>query len=122
MAPTIESFEDFWPYYARAHSKKATRLFHFIGTVLALLCLPAALGTQNLWYLAMGPILGYGPAWFSHFFIEGNKPATFGHPLYSLRGDFVMLWMMMQGTMDDEVARVVGEHTASKAAEQAVAA
>jgi hypothetical protein len=36
-------------------------------------------------------------AWFSHFAIEGNRPASFGHPLWSIRGDFHMLAMMWQG-------------------------
>jgi hypothetical protein len=26
-----------------------------------------------------------------HFFFEHNSPATFRHPLYSLRGDFALL-------------------------------
>ena len=41
---------------------------------------------------------------FSHFFIERNRPATFGHPFYSLYGDYHMLFLMMAGRMDEQVA------------------
>jgi hypothetical protein len=44
-------------------------------------------------------------AWFSHFVIEKNNPASFGHPLWSLRGDVRMLSMMWQGR-DAELERI----------------
>ena len=104
--PRIESFSDFWPYYVAAHSKKATRRFHAVGTALAVATLPIAALTTP-WALLAAPLLGYGLAWYSHFFIEGNRPATFGYPLYSLASDFVMLAKMAAGTMDAEVERVL---------------
>ena len=99
----IRSFAEFWPYYVRAHSKKTTRLLHATGSVLAIVLVAVALQT-NLWLLIAVPVVGYAFAWYSHFFVEGNKPATFGHPFYSLAADYRMLFLMMAGRMDEEVA------------------
>ncbi len=100
----IHSFSQFWPHYVRAHSRPGTRMAHAVGSVLAVGCLILAL-SLNLWILLAAPVLGYGFAWYAHFFIEGNRPATFGHPFYSLAADYRMLFLMMAGRMDDEVAR-----------------
>lgn len=105
----METFEEFWPFYVREHRKKLTRQFHFVGTTLALGCAAGALLTRRRWLLALAPIAGYGPAWFSHFFVEKNRPATFKHPLWSLQADFVMWAKMLRGTMDAEVERVLAE-------------
>lgn len=51
-------------------------------------------------YLYLMPICGYGFAWASHFFIEKNNPATFKHPLYSLRGDFLMFIQILTGRIN----------------------
>jgi hypothetical protein len=102
----IESFSDFWPYYVRAHSRERTRVLHAIGSVLAVVMLGVALAV-NLWFLITVPLVGYAFAWYAHFFVEHNKPATFGHPFYSLAADYRMLFLMMAGKMDDEVARHV---------------
>jgi hypothetical protein len=114
--PEFASFEDFWPFYVRAHSNPTNRWFHFAGTTAAMLTLGAAVVTRKASLLKWVPVVGYGPAWIGHFFVEGNKPATFGHPLWSLRGDLVMWKKMLDGTMDAEVARCVAEHEAKQAA------
>ncbi len=106
MTKRFESFEEFWPFYVREHSKKLTRQFHFVGTSLALGCAAGALVTRHKWLLLVAPVAGYGPAWLSHFFIEKNRPATFTYPRWSLMADFVMWGKMVAGTMDDEVAAV----------------
>jgi hypothetical protein len=100
----IRSFEDFWPFYVRQHSKPRTRLLHATGSVLAVILFGAAFA-WNLWLLIAVPVVGYAFAWYAHFFVEHNKPATFGHPFYSLAADYRMLFLMMAGRMDDEVAK-----------------
>lgn len=107
MSREFQSFTDFWPFYVREHSRKETRQFHFAGTTLALLCLLRAVATGKWQWLLVGLVAGYGPAWYSHFMIEKNKPATFRYPLWSLRADFVMWGKTIAGTMDAEVARAM---------------
>ncbi|SRR5581483_6414874 len=103
----IRTFADFWPYYVRAHSKPRTRLLHAIGSVLAIATLGIALAT-NRWFFFAVPVVGYAFAWYAHFFVEHNKPATFGHPFYSLAADYRMLFLMLAGRMDGEVAKHAG--------------
>ena len=100
----IRTFEEFWPFYVRAHRKRATRLLHATGSVLAVALIFLALSV-NPWFFPAAPLVGYAFAWFSHFFVEGNRPATFGHPLYSLVADYRMVFLMMAGTMDEEVRK-----------------
>jgi hypothetical protein len=107
MSDRIESFEEFWPYYVRQHSKKLTRQLHFVGTTLALGCAAAGLVTRRRWLLLLAPVVGYGPAFLSHFLVEKNRPATFRYPAWSLAADFIMWGKTLAGTMDDEVTAVL---------------
>ena len=94
----IRTFADFWPYYVRAHAQPRTRVLHAIGSVLALASVATAFAF-NLWFLIAAPVIGYAFAWYAHFFIEHNKPATFGHPFWSLISDFRMLGLMLTGRL-----------------------
>lgn len=111
-----ETFDEFWPFYARQHSKRTTRTMHFVGTTAAMACIAGGLLTKRRWLLALAPLAGYGPAWVSHFFVEGNRPATFTYPAWSLRADIVMWWKTLAGTMDEEVeqATAAAAPTASR--------
>jgi len=77
-----------------------------MGSVAAVIVFGAAFAV-NLWLLLAVPIVGYAFAWYAHFFVEHNRPATFGHPFYSLVADYRMLFLMMAGRMDNEVAKHV---------------
>ncbi|EQD51118.1 hypothetical protein B1A_13192, partial [mine drainage metagenome] len=54
---------------------------------------------QNAWWLFLAPVLGYGCAWLGHGLFEKNRPATFGHPFWSLIGDARMFWDMVRGRL-----------------------
>ena len=101
------SFREFWPYYVQEHQDPACRALHFIGTTLAALCLLALLITGNYWWLLAAPLCGYGPSWIGHFAIEGNRPAAFRYPLWSLRADAKMWLLMATGQMAKEVASAI---------------
>ncbi len=103
----FESFEEFWPFYVTQHTKKATRTIHFVGTTAAMACLAASVVFRKKWLLAVAPVMGYAPAWFSHFFVEKNRPASFTNPLWSFRADMVMWSKIATGTMDAEVERIL---------------
>jgi hypothetical protein len=106
--PRFDSFADFWPHYVREHSKKTTRRLHFAGTTAAMACVAAALLGKRR-FLLLAPIVGYGPSWIGHFFIEHNRPATFKHPIWSLKADMIMWSKMIAGTMDAEVDKAMAD-------------
>jgi hypothetical protein len=104
---TYANFEDFWPDYVRAHSNKLNRALHVLGMSLALACALAAIKKKKPWLLLGVPVLGYGFAWCGHFFVQGNVPATFSHPLYSLRASVLLFWKTLDGSIEAEVERIL---------------
>ena len=98
------SFRSFWPFYLAEHRRPLTRWLHFAGTTSLLPLLIIALSGSPL-VLLLYPLVAYGLAWLAHFLVERNRPATFAHPLWSLRGDFRMTWLMLIGRMDRELDR-----------------
>ncbi len=108
----MKSFEAFWPHYLGEHLHPINRALHFTGTTLVYLILLA--GIVDSWHwTALAPLVGYGFAWGGHFFVERNRPATFTHPLWSLRGDFRMHWRMASGTLRADLERVAQLRAAS---------
>ena len=91
------SFREFYPFYLSAHRSRASRRLHVCGTLLALSLAAAALISGRLALFWAVPVAGYAFAWVGHYFFEKNAPATFTHPLYSLCGDFRMLYEVLTG-------------------------
>ena len=102
---SFKTYEAFWAFYIGEHRRPLTRRLHFAGTSGAILCVAAAVLSGYIWLLALAPVIAYGLAWAGHFWVEKNTPATFRHPLRSLRADFHMYALMLAGRMDDEVQR-----------------
>jgi hypothetical protein len=99
MDAEYRSFREFYPAYLAEHKERATRRLHFVGTLLVIVTVVAALWSGDLRWLIAAPLFGYGLAWIGHFAFERNRPATFRHPLYSLAGDFVMFKDMLLGRL-----------------------
>jgi hypothetical protein len=99
------TFAEFWPVYVLAHSQPLTRIFHSIGTLIGWSILVAAISLRKPCLILAALAVPYALAWFSHFFVEHNKPATFGHPLWSWLANQKMVAMVVSGRMSKEVAR-----------------
>ena len=100
MAVPPTSFAEFWLYYLRAHSSPTSRLLHYLGTFLALFGLAMVAVTASFWWLIFAVVTPYALAWAGHFFIENNTPLAFSKPLWSLRADFRMFFLMLSGRLD----------------------
>ena len=109
MADDPQNYAEFWDFYVREHSKPLTRLLHFTGTSLGLILLAWSLWSGRLLYIPLFFVVGYGFAWFAHFVVEKNRPATFRFPFWSFISDFKMMWYMLTGRMNGEVRRVSAE-------------
>jgi hypothetical protein len=104
--PDPTTYEEFWPYYVSQHLHPATRAIHVAGTAAALVCGAVAVAMRKPVMLAVSPAVAYGPAFTSHFVIEKNRPASFGHPLWSARADFRQCWRFVTRKLEHDVRRV----------------
>ena len=96
-SPRFANFREFYPYYLQQHGNRTSRRLHVSGTLLAVAVAGAALVSGRRGWLLAAPVAGYVPAWLGHLLFERNAPATFRHPLYSLRGDFTMALEVLTG-------------------------
>lgn len=105
MAEKITRYDVFWLHYLREHASPRTRQIHFAGTFLALGCLAAAAVFALPWLGLFALLAGYGPAWYAHFCVQKNQPATFTYPVWSLISDFRMAFAWVTGRLPGELAR-----------------
>lgn len=105
MEKRFENFAEFWPFYLGQHTLASTRQWHFLGTSMAMTCIGLfiLLGYKILILLAL--VAGYAPAWYAHFYIEKNRPATFTYPIWSFLADLKMFGLMLQGELDAELEK-----------------
>lgn len=116
MPQSCDTFEEFWRYYLREHGQPETRGLHIAGTTLSIAFLAAGLAafarnprepdsSPLPWFIGAA-LAGYGPAWIGHFVFEGNRPATFEHPLWSLMADLRMSWLWATGDLAPELKKL----------------
>lgn len=98
----FKSFSEFWPYYLGEHSRPATRVLHYLGSLAAIAVIITVVAVGRWWLFPLALVPGYAMAWIGHFFIEKNRPATFTYPLWSFIGDWKMLALMLTGKLKSD--------------------
>ena len=97
------TFEEFWRFYCREHSRPLTRRLHVVGSLAGPAAAILLFAATRRWSALLAyPVISYGFAWASHFLVEKNRPATFRYPLRSLAADYLMVVKTLAGTMDRE--------------------
>ncbi|AKQ70559.1 hypothetical protein A176_007471 [Myxococcus hansupus] len=107
MSDRIETYAEFWPFYLREHALPSTRWLHFTGTSLGVGLGVTAAATGRAALIPAALVAAYGFAWFSHFVIERNKPASFKYPLWSFISDFRMAGLMAAGRLGPHMERAL---------------
>jgi len=100
----ITLYGDFFDFYLMEHRDPRCRALHYAGSITGLACLVLFAVTINPWFLVVGLVAGYGPAWTGHFLFEKNRPATFRYPVWSFVSDFRMLWLWLTDRLDPALA------------------
>lgn len=103
MTTEFAAFEDFWPFYLRQHASETSRHLHFFGTAMVFPLLAGLVVHGDYRWLCAALVVAYPFAWLGHFVFERNRPATFSHPLWSLRADFRMFRLWLTGGLDAEL-------------------
>ena len=122
MANRFQTYAEFWPFYLREHALPSTRRLHFIGTSLGTAIGITAAVTGRGLLVPAALVAAYGFAWFSHFVIERNKPASFKYPLWSLISDYRMAGLMAVGQLGPHMDRALAGGAGSGAANRLSAA
>ena len=105
MPRPFATYDEFFIHSLRQPRDGRNRLLHACGTTLGIAIVAASLVLGHPWFALLFVPVGYGFAWFGHLVIEGNKPATWGHPWWSFLSDVRMLWLMLSGRLDQWIAR-----------------
>jgi hypothetical protein len=105
QAPLLMTYPEFWRVYLAAHADPRTRVLHYLGTLFGVAALVAAGATRDWRWLLAAPVIGYALAWFGHLVFEHNRPATFGHPGWSIVSDFRTLGLFVSRRLDRELRR-----------------
>lgn len=103
----ITSYREFWEFYLREHSKPLTRMLHFVGTSLGIVLLIWFVWRGHWYYIPLCFVCGYAFAWFAHFVVEKNRPATFQYPFWSFISDYKMMFYMATGRLGNELDRAM---------------
>ena len=99
----IKTYSEFWPFYLKEHSLEKTRSWHFIGSSLSVIFMILTIVFMKPVIMLLALLAGYGFAWYSHFYVQKNRPATFKYPFWSLFSDFRMWFLQLTGKLQAEL-------------------
>lgn len=114
LPPTFGSFQEFFLFYLRQHSDARNRALHATGTGLGAAVVIVAVALRHPWLALLWIPIGYGFAWIGHLAVEGNRPATWGHPWWSFVSDFKMMGLMLTGRLQPWLQRAAEAERSGK--------
>ncbi|MBT5017861.1 DUF962 domain-containing protein [bacterium] len=95
--PLPDNFSEFWELYLSEHQSLLNRWLHTTGTILSIMLFVFCFISKFYWGFLFVPLVGYGGAWFGHYFIEKNRPLSLRAPVRSLLCDYRLALMMALG-------------------------
>lgn len=102
------TYEEFWLAYLRAHSRRLTRQWHYLGITIIHAGIIAAIMLHMWWIAGISIAVGYACAWAGHYTVQGNEPVAFKGPrmaLWSLVSALRMYYLGMAFQLGEDLQR-----------------
>lgn len=102
------SFDEFWLTYLRAHSRRMTRLIHYLGITTIFTGILLTIVTGQWWFGPGGLVAGYLIAFSGHYIVQHNRPVLFKGPraaFWSIGCALRMYVLGVTGELGPELAR-----------------
>ena len=101
----VGSFEEFWPYYVRMHSRPETQHVHAVATASAIALVGLAVVRRSPMLALLAPLADHAIAQFGHRVFERNATRPWRHPSWHARAELRMFRLVLSGRMAAETAR-----------------
>ncbi|HVU03935.1 MAG TPA: DUF962 domain-containing protein [Polyangiaceae bacterium] len=102
----IDTFNEFWPEYLRAHASPASRALHFAGIVLSLAVAAALVSCGMVFFLVLAIIPAQLGAYLGHKLSPRADKISDEHPDWAAFADAKMFVLALTGRLSDEMRRV----------------
>jgi len=98
------TFREFWPLYLQAHSKRSTRVVHYVATVIGLgSAFTAAVTLEPFVLVGIG--VAYAIAIGAHRLIERNRSMIGVNPVWGAVADLRMFRLAVTGGLARELEK-----------------
>jgi hypothetical protein len=109
MASIVRFIADvraFWPLYVWHHRRPWTRRLHQLGSWSCIAFAIVAIANASVGPLALGLTTGYAFAFAGHYFVEHNRPLTFGRPVLAGVCNWIMFALEITGRLGPHLERL----------------
>lgn len=103
QANKINTFQDFWPEYLRAHASRASRVAHFTGILLSLVTAAALLSCGMVFFLVLALVPAQLGAYVGHKLSPRADKVSADHPDWAAFADLKMFALAATGRLDGEL-------------------
>jgi hypothetical protein len=117
MSEPSPSFDEYWALFVRAHASPFVRRVHFFSVTAALGCAVLGVLTRRRGLVLAASAVAVVPPWAARKLDKGETLPPPLHPLLTLLATTKMWQMTLAGTMDAEVARLMGPVTEDEPAD-----
>jgi hypothetical protein len=99
----IDTFQDFWPEYLRAHESRASRIAHFVGILLSLVLAAALVSCGMVFFLLLATVPAQIGAWLGHKLSPRKDRVSDEHPDWAALADLKMFGLALTGRLGGEL-------------------
>jgi hypothetical protein len=100
-----QSFEDFWPFYVRMHSRPETQRLHAVATLAAASLVVMGIALRQPLLVLIAPLADHLIAQLAHRRFERNRTRPWRNMPWHARAELRMLSLVLSGRMARETLR-----------------